>query len=116
MNPEKLRGSYGKMLYMLQDAITPGVREHLEFSAMRPVKTVYELLERKDALRVLQDPHVCTATAEILPAGKSRAQIRRKLSSRRTPSATCRKSILPTRFLLTTSSFASTRFATTTTF
>ena len=79
MNPEKLRGSYGKMLYMLQDAITPGVREHLEFSAMRPVKTVYELLERKDALRVLQDPHVCTATAEILPAGKSRAQIRREI-------------------------------------
>lgn len=32
MNPEKMRTEYGKLVYLLQDAVSPLVRPHLGFS------------------------------------------------------------------------------------
>jgi len=47
MNPEKMRTEYGKLVYLLQDAISPEIQEHLEFNCKRMIKTVYELLKEK---------------------------------------------------------------------
>ena len=84
MNPDRMRGEYGKMMYMLQDTVQEDVLESLGFSCVVPVKTVYDILEAGDGLAVLQDPYVCTATAEILPVNedgtaRSRAQIQREI-------------------------------------
>jgi hypothetical protein len=68
MNPEKMRGTYGKMMYILQDAVKPG---RLPFSCVVPIKTVYSLLEEKNALGLLADEDAVqlflTATREIAP-------------------------------------------------
>ena len=32
MNPEKMRTEYGKLVYLLQDAVSPSVHQHLSFS------------------------------------------------------------------------------------
>ena len=32
MNPEKMRTEYGKLIYLLQDAVSPSVQPHLSFS------------------------------------------------------------------------------------
>lgn len=45
MNPEKMRSSYGKLLFLLQDALHPQVQESLEFPIAGPMHTVYTFLE-----------------------------------------------------------------------
>ena len=40
MNPDKLRGNYGKLMFMLQDAQTPETRESLGFRCVRTILTV----------------------------------------------------------------------------
>lgn len=79
MNPEKMRGTYGKMIYLLQDSMIPEVRDFLEFDLVAPMQTVYSLLKSKKALAVLRDEYISTATMEILPDGKSRQQIQREI-------------------------------------
>lgn len=32
MNPEKMRTEYGKMIYLLQDVVSPSIQPHLSFS------------------------------------------------------------------------------------
>jgi hypothetical protein len=68
MNPEKMRATYGKMMYILQDAVKPG---RLPFSCVVPIKTVYSLLEEKSALGLLSDEEAVqlflAATREIAP-------------------------------------------------
>ena len=32
MNPEKMRSEYGKLVYLLQDAVSPSIKPHLSFS------------------------------------------------------------------------------------
>ena len=46
MNPEKMRTSYGKRLYLLQDAASDDVKELLGFNIVAPIRTVYSLLEK----------------------------------------------------------------------
>lgn len=76
MNPEKMRSTYGKLLYFLQDAASEEVTEYLGFSSVAPIETVYRLLEKKNGLRVLEDPAIEYASMEILPdPTKSRADI-----------------------------------------
>lgn len=75
-NPEKMRSSYGKLLYLLQDAQQiEEVRERLGFSLVKPIETAYSLLKSLDALHVLADPYMALATGQIVPDGKRRAQI-----------------------------------------
>ena len=45
MNPERLRGEYGKLMYVLQDSQVPEVEDMLHFSLKMDIHTVYELLE-----------------------------------------------------------------------
>jgi hypothetical protein len=82
MNPDRMRGEYGKMLYLLQDCAQPDIMESLGFQVVVPVRTVHDLLKQGNCLEVLQDPHVCTATAEILPENKSRSQIQREIKNK----------------------------------
>jgi len=67
MNPEKMRSSYGKLLYLLQDAMSDEIRELLEFNVVTPIKTVYSLLLKTNRLEMLDDKHIEYASMEILP-------------------------------------------------
>mmetsp|Transcript_12407 Transcript_12407/g.18792 ORF Transcript_12407/g.18792 Transcript_12407/m.18792 type:complete len:887 (+) Transcript_12407:81-2741(+) len=75
MNPEKMRSEYGKLIYLLQDAVSPYIKPHLSFSCKGPIETVYKFLEEKDGLAVLDDKLIDIATREILAEKKTRAQI-----------------------------------------
>jgi hypothetical protein len=47
MNPEKMRGEYGKLAYLLQDAVSPTIMRHLHVKVVGELQTVYTLLEAK---------------------------------------------------------------------
>lgn len=85
MNPEKMRDSFGKLMYMIMDSRLPEIKEALEFDFYKPISTVYSFLEENDALALLDDPLIITATTDIVSEGKSRptiqAEIRRKENS-----------------------------------
>jgi len=42
MNPEKMRTEYGKLVYLLQDAVSPSIQPHLSFSCR--VSSIQSLL------------------------------------------------------------------------
>jgi len=75
MNPEKMRSEYGKLIYLLQDAVSPSIQPHLQFSCKGNIETVYKFLEEKDSLEILDDKLIDIATREILAEKKTRAQI-----------------------------------------
>lgn len=79
MNPDKLRAEYGKLVYMLMDAAEPHIQELLDFNAVRPLRTVYSLLEEKGGLAMLNDSLMQRATAEIVSLGRSRGEIQRDI-------------------------------------
>ncbi|KAJ3333870.1 hypothetical protein HDU76_002196 [Blyttiomyces sp. JEL0837] len=79
MNPEKMRQTYGKLVYILQDSQIPEVKELLGFSCMSEIKTVYSLLSKSGSLQLLEDDLVIVATKEIIPDGKSRAEIQKEI-------------------------------------
>ena len=66
MNPDRMRSEYGKLVYLLMDSSDDHVQNLLEFKCVRPLRTVYTLLEECNGLAVLQDPLVEAATAEIV--------------------------------------------------
>ena len=66
MNPDKMRSEYGKLVYLLMDSSDSQLQGLLEFKCVRPLRTVYTLLEECSGLQMLQDPLVETATAEIV--------------------------------------------------
>lgn len=39
MNPEKMRGEYGKLAYLLQDAVSAKLKRHLNFSVASGIST-----------------------------------------------------------------------------
>eukprot|EP01123_Difflugia_compressa_P014959 TRINITY_DN8170_c0_g1_i1.p1 TRINITY_DN8170_c0_g1~~TRINITY_DN8170_c0_g1_i1.p1 ORF type:complete len:398 (-),score=60.55 TRINITY_DN8170_c0_g1_i1:65-1222(-) len=59
MNPDKMRTTYGKLMYIIQDAVMPGI---IDFNVHLPVCTVYDFLEEKSQTAILSDPDVLTAT------------------------------------------------------
>ncbi|KAJ3572261.1 hypothetical protein NP233_g3203 [Leucocoprinus birnbaumii] len=82
MNPEKMRTTYGKLIYLLQDSQTPDVKDLLNFSCVRPIKTVYLVLERHNATDLLRDDLVAIATKEIYSEGRSRREIQRDIKAK----------------------------------
>lgn len=75
-NPEKMRSEYGKLVYLIQDAVSASTKPLLGVEISEPIKTVYTLLEQADCLEALKDAHIATATQEILPdKSKSRSTI-----------------------------------------
>ncbi|KAI7903738.1 uncharacterized protein BX663DRAFT_471771 [Cokeromyces recurvatus] len=75
MNPEKMRSTYGKLMYMLMDSCIPEVEEYLGFSCIIPIKTVYDFLKSQESIEVLHDENIVLATREIVPDFKTRGQI-----------------------------------------
>ena len=43
MNPDRMRGTYGKLLYMLMDSSSPHVEELLEFSCIKCAFCAYSM-------------------------------------------------------------------------
>ena len=64
MNPEKMRTSYCKLMYMLQDARSEKIRSLLEFDVFCPLTTVYSVLKSAGAESMLSDPLMAVATME----------------------------------------------------
>lgn len=75
MNPEKMRTTYGKLMYMLMDSVIPEVEDHLGFSCVIPIKTVYDFLKSRESVDVLHDENIVLATREISSDFKTREQI-----------------------------------------
>lgn len=82
MNPEKMRDTYGKLMYMLMDSAEPEVEELLGFRCVRPLRTVYSLLEEGGGLPLLDDPLMHIATAEIVAEGRPRHEIDRAIKNK----------------------------------
>jgi hypothetical protein len=76
MNPEKMRSEYGKLVFLIQDAVSPEIKQLLGVDVNRPLHTVYELLQSKGGLKLLHDPRLPIASQEIYPdKKKSRAEL-----------------------------------------
>lgn len=71
MNPSKMRGEYGKLMYLMQDAQSRAAREALGFSCVAPLKMVSSFLEAKGAVPVLWDARLPVATGWRESAGLS---------------------------------------------
>jgi Protein of unknown function (DUF2009) len=79
-NPEKMRSTYGKLLYLLQDSASSDISRMLDFSCVKPLLTVSSFLEKMNGLDILDDPLVATATQEIIPHGKTRDAIQKQIA------------------------------------
>jgi len=77
MNPDRMRGTYGKLMYMLQDTQTRLIQARVGFSCVKDVLTVYSFLEAKGCVELLRDPRTLLATRDIHDGRgkKSREQI-----------------------------------------
>lgn len=80
MNPEKLRSEYGKLVLLMQDAVSTEIKPLLGIDIYRPIYTVYNVLEEKGGLALLQNKLILDATQEILPnKDKSRSAIQSEI-------------------------------------
>ncbi|KAK9375968.1 uncharacterized protein V1513DRAFT_412399 [Lipomyces chichibuensis] len=82
MNPEKMRDSFGKLMYMVMDSRLPEIQQVMEFDLYMPILTVHSFLESKDCLALLEDNLVVQATAEIYPEHKKRSQIQAEIKQK----------------------------------
>ena len=82
LNPERMRESYFKMMYLLQDLHRSDVSELFDFHFDKSVDTVYTLLVNSNGLNVLADPFIETATAEILPHGKTKWKVQEEIKTK----------------------------------
>jgi hypothetical protein len=63
MNPTKMRETYGKMMFILQDTVLVG--DELGDSFIKKISTVHSYLQNKDKLHLLLDSRVLEATQSI---------------------------------------------------
>mmetsp|Transcript_13370 Transcript_13370/g.43161 ORF Transcript_13370/g.43161 Transcript_13370/m.43161 type:complete len:354 (-) Transcript_13370:666-1727(-) len=63
MNPDKMRASYGKLIYMLQDATAPDVIRELGFDPLSRVQTVHAELALLSCLDLLEEPELPLAAS-----------------------------------------------------
>eukprot|EP00927_Polykrikos_kofoidii_P020502 TRINITY_DN1973_c0_g1_i1.p1 TRINITY_DN1973_c0_g1~~TRINITY_DN1973_c0_g1_i1.p1 ORF type:complete len:619 (-),score=149.34 TRINITY_DN1973_c0_g1_i1:305-2161(-) len=76
LNPDKMRGGYGKLVHMLQDSVKDEVVRSVGFECVNPIRTVASLLHTKRrGADLLDDPLLVAATQEIYEVGKSREQV-----------------------------------------
>jgi hypothetical protein len=89
MNSEKMRSTYGKLIYMLQDAVS--VKSSLGFSCKKPIVTVLSFLEERDCTDLLSDALVPEATA-VLDGIASREVFQERLAAKQAAvTALCEK-------------------------
>jgi hypothetical protein len=66
MNPQKMRTTYGKLMFLLQDMQNPTVKAKLGgFNYLRYIKTVGKLLEAQGGSKMLGDVDFETATRDL---------------------------------------------------
>ncbi|KAG1719130.1 uncharacterized protein EDB91DRAFT_1065875 [Suillus paluster] len=82
MNPDKMRTTYGKLIYLLQDSQSPDVRDMLSFSCVKPIISVYNVLEDHNALDILRDDLIMVATQEIYSDGRSKREVQRDIKNK----------------------------------
>ena len=82
LNPERMRDSYVKLMYLLQDMSRPEVAELLDFNLHVDVKTVHSLLSTKNGLSLLSDPWIEIATNEIISRGKSKYKVQDEIKEK----------------------------------
>ena len=54
MNPDKMRTTYGKLMYMLMDAMDPDIQKAIGFSLVKPILTVTTFVEARHGSELLQ--------------------------------------------------------------
>ncbi|PRT55357.1 hypothetical protein B9G98_02977 [Wickerhamiella sorbophila] len=82
MNPERMRATFGKLMYMIMDSRLPEVKDNLEFDLYKPILTVQSFLEQHGGLELLDDPLVFVATMEIRSEGRSRLQVQKDIKQK----------------------------------
>ena len=86
LNPERMRESYFKMMYFMQDLNRAEIAELFDssFQIVTPVETVYSLLSScgESGLAILKDPWIETATSEILPRGKTKYKVQEEIRAK----------------------------------
>jgi hypothetical protein len=65
MNPSKMRETYGKMMFILQDTETHIVKSETGLSFIKSILTVTNFLQEKNSLDLLDDPLIEEATCSI---------------------------------------------------
>lgn len=56
MNPSKMRGTYGKMMYILMDTESYNVKSELRIDFIKPLLTVHSFLKARGCEDILADP------------------------------------------------------------
>ncbi|KAI8812789.1 hypothetical protein BJ742DRAFT_791834 [Cladochytrium replicatum] len=79
MNPDRMRSTYGKLMYLLMDSQISEVKRMLEFNCVSEIKTVYRVLEEHSCLKLLEDDIIIFATQEIIPEGRTRSQVQQDI-------------------------------------
>lgn len=74
MNPEKMRGTYGKLMYLLQDTQSRLVQGQVGFCCVKDVVTVFSFLEERESLDLLEDPRILIATRDITDKNGKRSR------------------------------------------
>jgi hypothetical protein len=78
MNPDKMRSTYGKMMFMLQDSQTSYVKNETGFSLVAPIQLVRTFLEARGCSDLLKDERLELAS-RVIPEMKGEAERRREL-------------------------------------
>ncbi|EKX41270.1 hypothetical protein GUITHDRAFT_96082 [Guillardia theta CCMP2712] len=84
-NPEKMRCTYGKLIYLMQDAPSA-----IDLDVAADIHTVYNFLEARDALEVLADEDIGTA---IMAVSSSEGGVQRSRAELEADSSNKQKAI-----------------------
>jgi hypothetical protein len=81
---DRLRHSYGKLVMLMQDAMSPAAQDMLGFPVVIPIKTVHDVLERTGSLDALTSDWTATATMEIININnaKSWKEVRQQVKAK----------------------------------
>lgn len=65
MNPAKMRSTYGKLMYILMDTESFGVKQELKVDFVKPILTIHRFLKEKQSLELLEDERLLEAIRAI---------------------------------------------------
>lgn len=65
-----------------QDSQSPEVKDMLGFSCVKPIRSVYTVLEEHDALDLLREDLITAATKEIYSDGRPRRDVQKDIKSK----------------------------------
>lgn len=63
MNPNKMRDTYGKLMYLLMDAESNMIKNEIRVNFGKPILTVASFLQEREATTMLQDPNFFTSVS-----------------------------------------------------